>query len=173
MGNIVHNVVNIVHNVGNLFEFYLNDFLWIQRIQWIMTKSKSSMVTRGISHLATYTLPVLVIESVFSLLSWGRYLLPLTTLNRYQPTDSSRKFVFTTLSSNVSIVRYRMSLVTILPLDLVMIHWIPWIQGKSLRENSIIHDLFKVIMNGTVNGINGTMNNRNGNDPVEVKQLCS
>ena len=34
------------------FEFSLNDFPWIQ---WIMTKSKGSMVTRGIIHLATDT----------------------------------------------------------------------------------------------------------------------
>ena len=61
------------------FEFSLNDFPWIQWIQWIVTKSKSSMVTRGITHLATDTLPMLVIQSVFSLLPLGRYLLPLTT----------------------------------------------------------------------------------------------
>ena len=45
---------------------------------------------RGITHLATDTLPVLVIQSVFSLLPLGRYL---TTLNRYQPTDSSEKLL--------------------------------------------------------------------------------
>ena len=80
------------------------------------------MVTKGITHLATDTLPVLVIQSVFSLLPLGRHLLPPTTLNRYQPTDSSRKLLFTTLSRNVFIVRCRMSLVTVLLLDLVMIH---------------------------------------------------
>ena len=117
-------------------EFSLNDFPWIQRIQWIMTKSKSSMVTRGITHLATDTLPMVVIQSIFSLLPLGRYLL-LLTLNRYQPTNSSGKLLFTTISRNVSIVRYRISLVTILLLDLVMIHWIRWIRRKSFRENSI------------------------------------
>ena len=111
-------------------EFSLNDFPWIQRIQWIMTKPKSSMVTRDITHLTAYTLPGLVIQSVFSLLSWGRYLLPLTTVNRYQPTDSSGKFFFTTISSNISIVRCRMCVVTILLLDLITIHWIRWIQRK-------------------------------------------
>ena len=80
------------------------------------------MITKGITRLATDTLPVLVIQSVFSLLPLGRYLLPLTTLNRYQPTDSSGKLFFTTVSRNVSIIRYRISLVTILLLDLVMIH---------------------------------------------------
>ena len=43
-------------------------------------------------------------------------------MNIYQPIDSSEKFFFTTTSRNVSVVRYRMSLVTILLLDLVMIH---------------------------------------------------
>ena len=87
----------------NAIVFSLNDFLWIQ---WIMTKSKSSMVTRSIINLATNTLPVLVIQSIFSLLPLGRYLLPLTTLNRYQTLDSSGKFFFTTTSRNAPIVRY-------------------------------------------------------------------
>ena len=101
-----------------------------------MTKSKSSMVTRGITHLATDTLPVLVIQSVFSLLPLSRYPLPITTPSRYQPTDSSGKLLYTTVSRNVTFVRCRMSLVTILLLDLVMIHWIRWIQRWSFRENS-------------------------------------
>ena len=75
------------------------------------------MVTRDITHLATDTLPVTIIQSEFSLLPLGRYLLPVTTQNRYQPTDSSGKLLFTTISRNVSTVRYRMSLVTILLLD--------------------------------------------------------
>ena len=29
-------------------KFSLNDFLWIQQIQWITTKFKSSMITRDI-----------------------------------------------------------------------------------------------------------------------------
>ena len=99
--------------------------------------SKSSMVTRGITHLATSTLPVLVIQNEFSLLPLGRYLLVITTLNRYQPRESHGRFFFTTSSRKVAFVRYRMPLVTILPLDLVMIHWIRWIHGKSFREISI------------------------------------
>ena len=87
-----------------------------------MTKFKSAMVTKGISHLATDTLPVLEIKHAFSLLPLGRYLLILTTLDRYQPTGSSGKFVFTTTSRNVTIVRCRMSAVAILVLDYVMIH---------------------------------------------------
>ena len=82
------------------------------------------MVTRGITHLIADTLPVVEIQSTFSLLSLGRYLLPVTPWNRYQSAGSSGKFFFTTTSRNVSIVRYRISLVTILVLDLVMIHGI-------------------------------------------------
>ena len=86
-----------------------------------MTKSKSGMVTKVITHLLTDTLPLLVIKSAFSLLPLGRYLLPVTTQNRYQSTGSSGKFFFATTSRNVTIVRWRMSLVTILVLDSVMI----------------------------------------------------
>ena len=80
------------------------------------------MVTRDITHLPIDTLPVLVIQSVFSLLPLGRYLLLLITLNRYQPVDNSGKLLFTTISKNVSIGRYRISLVTILLLEVVMIN---------------------------------------------------
>ena len=44
-------------------EVFLHEFHWIQRIQWIMTKSKSGMVTKVITNLLTDTLPVLVIKS--------------------------------------------------------------------------------------------------------------
>ena len=38
-----------------------------------------------------------------------RYLLPLTTLNRYLIRDSDGNFFFTTISRNISIVRYGLS----------------------------------------------------------------
>ena len=66
-------------------EFFLNEFHWIQ---WIMTKSKSGIVTKVIIHLLTDTLPALVIKSAFSLLTLGRNLLPVTIQNRYQSTGS-------------------------------------------------------------------------------------
>ena len=87
-----------------------------------MMKSKTGMATRGITQLVVGVLPVIVIQSVFSLLPRGRYLLPLTTPNSYQPIDSSRKFSFTTTASNIPIVKYRIYLVTILPLDLVIVN---------------------------------------------------
>ena len=116
-------------------EFFLNEFPWIQRIQRIMTKSQSGMVTKEITLLTTNTLSVLVIQSAFSLLQLDGYLLLITTSNRYQPRDSSRKIVLTTTLSNTSIVSYGMSLVTILFLDLIMVHWIRWIQRNPFRKN--------------------------------------
>ena len=107
-----------------------------------MTKSKSGMVTKVITHLLTDTLPVLVINSAFSLLLLDRYPLPVTFRNRYQYTSSNGKFFFTTASRNVTIVRCRMSLVTIPVLDFVMIHLIHWIHRKSFRKNlniTLIH----------------------------------
>ena len=44
-----------------------------------MTKSKTGIVTKGIIQLAVNTLPVVLIQSAFSLLPLDRYLLPLTT----------------------------------------------------------------------------------------------
>ena len=87
-----------------------------------MMKSRTGMATRGVTHLVVGVLPVTVIQSVFSLLPWGRYLLPVTTLNSYQPIDSCGKVSFTTTASIIPIIKYRMSLVTILPLDLVIVH---------------------------------------------------
>ena len=87
-----------------------------------MTKSKSGMVNKVMTHMLTDTLPVLAIKSAFSLLPLSRYLLPVTTQNRYQSIGSSGKFFFATVSRNVTIVRGIMSLVTILILDFVMIH---------------------------------------------------
>ena len=88
-----------------------------------MSKSKSGMVTKVITHLLTDTLPVRLIKSTFSLLPLGRYLLYCQSPLR---TDTNLwvvvEILFTTTSRNVTIVRCRMSLVTILVLDFVMIH---------------------------------------------------
>ena len=118
-----------------LMEFFLNEFHWIQ---WIMTKSKNGMVTKGITSLATATLPMAVKESVFPLLPVGRYPLWLITVNRHHPRDSNGNIFFTATSRNVSVVNYGVSLVTRLLLDFVLIQWIRWIQWKSFRKNSNI-----------------------------------
>ena len=128
--------VQVLYMLHNTIEFFLNEFPWIQWIQWIVTKSKRGMATTGITQLAPNTLPVLVSWGTFSLLYLDGYLLSITSLNRYQPRDSSGKFFFATTSSNISIVSYRMSLVPTLFLDLIMVHWIHWIPTKIFRKNS-------------------------------------
>ena len=122
----------------NTFEFSLNYFHWIQRIQWIMTKSKSSMVTRDILHLTKVTFLDIVVKSNFPLVSVGWYLHGVVIGNGYLPRGSNENTPCITSTGNVSVARWVIPLVTILLLDMVMIHWIRWIQGKSFRENSNI-----------------------------------
>ena len=56
--------VTLLGHLCNAIQFSLNDFLWIQRIQWIMTKSKSSVLTRGILYLTIDTfLDIQVVNS--------------------------------------------------------------------------------------------------------------
>ena len=74
-----------------------------------MTKSKNGMVTRNIAYLTTDKFPMKVIESKFSLLPLGRYLLPLIILNRYLPNGSSSNFIEIASSKNVTIARHRIS----------------------------------------------------------------
>ena len=117
-------------------EFSLNDFLWIQRIQWIMTKSKNCMVTRDILYLRIDTFLDIVVKSNLPLLSVGWYLFRVVSGNRYLPRGSNENTLCIASTDNVSVARWVIPLVATLLLDLVMIHWIRWIQGKSFRENS-------------------------------------
>ena len=64
-------------------------------------KFKIGMVTTGTTYLDAITCAVIVRENI-SFLPLGRYLLPLTTLNRYQSRGSNRNSVFTTSSENVT-----------------------------------------------------------------------
>ena len=117
-------------NKANLkaLEFFLNEFPWIQ---WTMTKSKSGLITKRYYPFGNkYITSASNIKCIF--ITTSGY------ISIYQPMDSSGKFLFTTTSRDVSNVRSRMSLVTILLLDFVMIHWIGWIRRKSFRENSIV-----------------------------------
>ena len=96
----------------------------------------NGLVTKGSTHLARNTLSLVVIPREISITtSCLIHVLPLTTLNKYW---ISGNFFFTTAWRNISVVRYEMSLVTILILDLVKIHWIQWIQWKPFAENSIV-----------------------------------
>ena len=63
------------------------------------------------------------LNSANSLLPLGRYLLPVTTWNRYQSTGSSGKFfLFYHYIKKCNYCQIRMSLVTMLVLDFVTIH---------------------------------------------------
>ena len=88
-----------------------------------MTKSKNSIVTTSTTYLDIVIFPVIAVESIFSLLPLGRYLLPLNTLNRYLPrhTCSSKNVIFTTSSENITITRHGVFLATIPILCFVMI----------------------------------------------------
>ena len=57
---------------------------------------QNCLVTRSSTYLATNTLPVVVMLRAFPLIPWVRYLMPLTTLNRYQIRDSDGNFFITT-----------------------------------------------------------------------------
>ena len=67
-----------------------------------MTKSKNSIVGTSTTYLGIVTFPVIVIESTFSLIPLGRFLLALTTLNRYLSRHSSKNLIFTTSSENIT-----------------------------------------------------------------------
>ena len=128
---------NGLDNKANLkaLEFFLNEFPWIQ---WTMTKSKSGLVTKRYYPFGNkYITSASNIKCIFITIS-GYISVANHHCDRYQPMDGSGNFLFTTTSRGVSNVRSRMSLVTILLLDFVMIHWIGWIQRRSFRENSIV-----------------------------------
>ena len=78
------------------------------------------------------------IQNAFPLLSLGKYLLLLTTFDRYQSRDGNGNFFITTTSRNMSIVKNGVPLVTKLPLDFILILWIQWNQWISFRKNSVI-----------------------------------
>ena len=123
--------------VEEMFEFFLNDFLWIQWIQWIMTKSKGSMVTRNIIHLTIVIFLDVEVKKNFLLLPVDWYMLQVVTGNRYLPRGSNENAPFITNTGNVSVSRWVIPLVTIPLLDSVMSHWIHRIQWNLFRENSI------------------------------------
>ena len=81
--------------------------------------SKNGMATKGVTYLATNTLPVILIQSVFALIPLGRYLLP---YHSAYWIDIYPGMVMK--CGTVAVVRYGVSLVTVLLLDFVSIHWI-------------------------------------------------
>ena len=112
---------------------------WIQQIQWIMTKSKTSMATRDILHPIIVTFLDVVIKRNLPLLPVDWYLFRVMTGNRYLPRGSNENALFMTSTGNVSVSRWLITLATIPLLDFVMIQWIHWIQWNSFRKNSIVY----------------------------------
>ena len=80
------------------------------------------MVTRDILYLIIDTFLDIVLKSNFPLLSVGWYLFRVVSGNRYLPRGSNENTLCITSTGNVSVARWVIPLVTILLLDLVMIH---------------------------------------------------
>ena len=80
------------------------------------------MVTRDILNLTIDTFLDIVLKSNFPGLSVGWYLLRVVSGNRYLPRSSNKNELFITSTGNVFVARWVIHLVTILLLDLVMIH---------------------------------------------------
>ena len=80
------------------------------------------MVTRDILYLPIDTFLDIVVKSNFLLLSVGWYLFRVVTGNRYLPRGSNENTLCITSTGKVSVARRVIPLVTILLLDLVMIH---------------------------------------------------
>ena len=82
------------------FEFFLNDFLWIQRIQWIVTKSKSGIVIRDILYLSIDIFFDVVVKENVPLLFVGWYLFTVVSGSKYLPIDSIENALYMTSTGN-------------------------------------------------------------------------
>ena len=80
------------------------------------------MVTRDILSLTKVTFLDIVVKRYFPLLFVGWYLLRVVIGNGYLSRDSNENTLYITSTGNVYVARWVIPLVTILLLDLVMIH---------------------------------------------------
>ena len=80
------------------------------------------MVTRDIPYLTIDTFLDIEVKSNFPLLFEGWYLFRVVIGNRYLPRGSNENTRCITTTGNVSVARWVLPLVTILLLDLVLIH---------------------------------------------------
>ena len=103
-------------------EFSLNEVLWIQQIQWIVTKSKSRMVTKDILYMTIDTFLDVVIKKNFRLLSTGWHLFRVVSGKRCLPRGSNENAIYMTSTGSVFVTRWVIPLVNIPLLDFVMIH---------------------------------------------------
>ena len=99
-------LVMILAKLLKLIDFSLYDILWIQRIQWIMTKSKSSMVTRDILYLTIDTFLDVVIKRNFPLLSVIWYLFRVVSGNKYLLRGGNGNTLCITKIGNVFVARW-------------------------------------------------------------------
>ena len=87
-----------------------------------MIKPKNSMVTGYNLHLTIDIFLDVVLKNDFPLLSVGWYLFRGVSNNRYLPRCSNEYELYITSTSNVSLARWVIPLVTIPFLDLIMNH---------------------------------------------------
>ena len=80
------------------------------------------MVARDILHLTIVIFLDVVVKKNFPLLPIDRYLSRVVTGNRYLPSGSNDNALCITSTGNIPVAGWVIPLVTILLLDLVMIH---------------------------------------------------
>ena len=80
------------------------------------------MITAYILYLTIDTFLHVVLKNDFPLLSAGWYLFRVVSGNRYLPRSSNKNALYITSTSNVSVARWVIPVVTIPLLDLVTIH---------------------------------------------------
>ena len=87
--NTIFRITNSTKRKCEQIAFSPTGFHWIQRMQWIMTKPKIGLVTKGSTCLATITLPVAVVRRASPILPIVWCPILLATLIRYQTRDSN------------------------------------------------------------------------------------
>ena len=115
---------------NSLIELSLNYIHWIY---CILTKSKSSMVTRDSPYITTGVLLHTVVKKKFPSLSLVWYLFNVLSGNRHQTRGSRRSALYTATIGKTIVARWVLPLVTRPIFDCIMIHWIQW---KPFRGNS-------------------------------------
>ena len=124
-----------------ILRFTLNEFYWIHWWQY----PKVVWLPEVLPQLATNTVPFIAIKYTFSLLPMVKYPLWLTTVNRYHFRHSNGNIFFTSTSRNVTVVKYRVSSITILLLDFVLFHWIQRNEWKWYNKKSFFRKKIEVI----------------------------
>ena len=88
----------------------------------MMTKSKTSMVTRDILHLTIASYLDVVVKKTFPLVSIDWYMFRVVSGNRYLPRSSKKCILIITSTGDASVSKWIIPLVTLPLLDFVMIY---------------------------------------------------